>query len=240
MLIPIRYLVNGATIVQEQKERVVYWHVELTQHDILLAEGLCAESYLDTGNRRAFENAGVGKRQAGSSQRIWKASACAPLVLAGARLDSARRHLLERARRLGYSMTADPAPSVFAAGCVLPPEIRGRTLRFRLPPGACGVRLVSRSGTPAHRSVGSEDHRCLGIAISRVMLDGVTISLADARLSSGWHGLEGGTDAAPWRWTDGDAGLALAGVKILDLEVAMSERYWVGRRETSMRPSLTA
>jgi V8-like Glu-specific endopeptidase len=55
-LIPVRYLLNGASIVQEPREVVVYWHVELPRHDVLLAENLPAETYLDTGNRGAFES----------------------------------------------------------------------------------------------------------------------------------------------------------------------------------------
>jgi GH24 family phage-related lysozyme (muramidase) len=39
-LTPIGYLVNGASIIQEPTDAVTYWHVELPQHDILLAEGL--------------------------------------------------------------------------------------------------------------------------------------------------------------------------------------------------------
>ncbi len=31
-----------------------YYHVELPHHDVLLAQGLPAESYLDTGNRRTL------------------------------------------------------------------------------------------------------------------------------------------------------------------------------------------
>ena len=58
VLIPIRYLINGRTIVQEPVERVTYYHVELDQHDVILAEGLPCESYLDTGNRSAFANGG--------------------------------------------------------------------------------------------------------------------------------------------------------------------------------------
>jgi uncharacterized repeat protein (TIGR03803 family) len=55
VLIPAKELVNGATIVQELDfGEVHYFHIELEQHDILLAEGLTAESYLDTGNRDAF------------------------------------------------------------------------------------------------------------------------------------------------------------------------------------------
>ncbi|HJE25718.1 MAG TPA: Hint domain-containing protein, partial [Methylorubrum populi] len=36
---------------------VTYWHVELDAHDILLAEGLPAESYIDGGDRAFFAEA---------------------------------------------------------------------------------------------------------------------------------------------------------------------------------------
>jgi hypothetical protein len=55
VLIPAKELVNGVTITQELDfGEVQYFHIELEQHDIVLAEGLTAESYLDTGNRDAF------------------------------------------------------------------------------------------------------------------------------------------------------------------------------------------
>ncbi len=54
VLIPVRYLVNDATIVREHVETITYWHVELETHDALVAENLPCESYLDTGNRGAF------------------------------------------------------------------------------------------------------------------------------------------------------------------------------------------
>jgi hypothetical protein len=54
VMIPVHALVNGATIRQVAVEQVSYYHVELPQHDVLLAEGLPAESYLDTGNRHAL------------------------------------------------------------------------------------------------------------------------------------------------------------------------------------------
>ena len=59
VLVPVRYLVNGATIAQHQCEEVIYYHIELAEHGVLLAEGLPAESYLDTGNRAAFANTGA-------------------------------------------------------------------------------------------------------------------------------------------------------------------------------------
>ncbi len=59
VLIPIRHLFNGCTVVQEPVEDVTYYHVELATHDVILAEGLPCESYLDTGNRAAFANGGA-------------------------------------------------------------------------------------------------------------------------------------------------------------------------------------
>jgi hypothetical protein len=59
VLIPVRYLLNGTTIVQERQDDVVYWHLELPRHGVLLAERLPVESYLDTGNRAAFESGGT-------------------------------------------------------------------------------------------------------------------------------------------------------------------------------------
>ena len=58
-LVPVRLLVNGASIAQHPRDEVFYYHVELAEHGVLLAEGLPAESYLDTGNRSAFANRGA-------------------------------------------------------------------------------------------------------------------------------------------------------------------------------------
>src|SRR4029077_9499561 len=60
MLICARQLVNGTTIRQDRDSSAVhYYHVELGEHSILLAEGLPAESYIDTGNRGFFANSGM-------------------------------------------------------------------------------------------------------------------------------------------------------------------------------------
>jgi Hint domain len=59
MLSCARQLVNGTTIRQEKgRASIEYFHVELDAHVILLAEGLAAESYLNTGNRGFFANSG--------------------------------------------------------------------------------------------------------------------------------------------------------------------------------------
>ena len=44
MLVPAKYLLNGTTIVQVRMIEVMYYHVELDRHDVLLAEGLPVET----------------------------------------------------------------------------------------------------------------------------------------------------------------------------------------------------
>ena len=52
VLIPVKHLVNGDSIHQVPMEHVVYHHIELERHDVVLAEGLAAESYLDGSQRK--------------------------------------------------------------------------------------------------------------------------------------------------------------------------------------------
>jgi autotransporter passenger strand-loop-strand repeat protein len=78
-LIPVRYLVNGTTIGQEPVDGVTYYHIELAGHDVIVAEGLPCESYLDTGNLAGFERGDVGASEAdllGATimQQHWAAS----------------------------------------------------------------------------------------------------------------------------------------------------------------------
>lgn len=102
-LIPIRYLVNGVSIAQETREAITYWHVELDRHDVLLAEGLACESYLDTGNRSAFANApGAVAMTPDFARAVWATEGCAPIVTdpADPTLRALHTRLLARGRRL--------------------------------------------------------------------------------------------------------------------------------------------
>ncbi len=105
-LVPIRHLVNGQSIVQETRDTVTYWHVELERHDVVLAEDLPCESYLDTGNRAAFENAegptdlhpDFARQDA--ARRVWREQGCAPILVDPAEpaLRAMHMRLLARAR----------------------------------------------------------------------------------------------------------------------------------------------
>ena len=86
------------------------------------------------------------------------------------------------------------------------------------------------------RAVGGT--RALGVAISRMSLDRREVSLESAALGSGWH-----TPEPRWRWTNGDAEIALTEVRELAFEVAMTGTYWRagngvgGRRFGAAAPS---
>jgi len=58
VLIEAKDLVNGVSIVQaESVEKVEYFHVELETHDVIIAEGAPAESFIDDDSRFMFHNA---------------------------------------------------------------------------------------------------------------------------------------------------------------------------------------
>jgi hypothetical protein len=81
VLVPVRHLINGVSIVQETRATVTYWHVELDRHDVILAEDLPCESFLDTGNRCAFENApGAVAMTPDFARAVWAAEGCAPIL----------------------------------------------------------------------------------------------------------------------------------------------------------------
>jgi autotransporter passenger strand-loop-strand repeat protein/T5SS/PEP-CTERM-associated repeat protein len=91
VLIPVRYLVNGSTIVQVMRQRVVYHHLELAEHDVLLAQGLPAESFLDMRDGSKYpDRPGPVRLYPDASARMWEAFGCARLVVTGPELAAAR------------------------------------------------------------------------------------------------------------------------------------------------------
>ncbi len=92
VLIPVKHLINGTTIVQTPVDTVTYFHVELPEHAVLLADNLPAESYLDAGDRANFANAlGPIALYPDFASRVWDAAGCAPLVVTGGKLDAIRQ-----------------------------------------------------------------------------------------------------------------------------------------------------
>jgi len=92
-------LINGTSIAQIPCDTVTYYHVELTHHAVILAEGLPVESFLDTGSRTNFENGGGAIALFPNFTSLkWETEGCAPLVVTGPDLEAARRHVAARTR----------------------------------------------------------------------------------------------------------------------------------------------
>lgn len=113
VLVPVKHLINGTTICEQRVKQVTYHHIELDQHDVILAEGLPAETYLDTGDRASFANAegAVALHPAwGSEARdislIMDALGAAPLRVTGPEVERIRARLAKRAPASATARTA--------------------------------------------------------------------------------------------------------------------------------------
>ena len=72
-------------------DHVTYYHLELPQHDVVLAEGLPTESYLDMKDGANYANRpGPIRPYPDYSARMWEAFGCARLVVTGPELVAAR------------------------------------------------------------------------------------------------------------------------------------------------------
>ncbi len=230
VLVAASDLVNGASIVREAPDQVEYWHVELDAHTILLADGVEAESYLDTGNRHAFEPGAVVALHPALALDAEGPNPCLPYGEVSQQL---RRRLIVRAQDLGWQLDRDPAPFLEAAGVRIEPVRDGNRYRFALPTGAIQARLRSRANRPADTLPGSTDHRRLGLSLVRLALHAgeavIEVPLNDPRLQDGFWQVEQGEGDACWRWTDGCALLPLAGTAATAIEVTIQQRlrFWV-------------
>lgn len=128
VLIPVHLLVNGTSILRAPRRPIMYHHIELECHDILLAENLPVESYLDTGNRAQFDTPPPPRRRAFASR-------CAPLVLGGSSLARARRHVLVQ-RRGNISPPPGWITAALAARPLPPARLTDREAVFLLPDSA--------------------------------------------------------------------------------------------------------
>jgi hypothetical protein len=217
----VRYLVNGGTITQQDVDVVVYHHVELPAHAVLLAEGLPCESYLDTGNRDQFHGGTVEVLHPDFALGVWQAKGCAPLVRDGAQVTAVRRRVLQQARRLGFVTTREAGLVVEAGGQTLALRRDGAVWRATLPAGTGRVVLRSNIWVPAEARVDDHDARRLGVAVARLWLDGAAVALDGMRMERGWQAVE-----PEWRWTDGAAVLRVDGAREIAIEVAMTGQYW--------------
>ncbi len=223
-LICARQLVNGTTIRWETgRTSVEYFHVALDGHAIILAEGLSAESYLETGNGGFFADSGMPLTLHPNltNEEDYPArdvGSCAPFVCDQNDVRPVWQCLVERAAELGQAISVpeteiDPALRIIA---------NDRTLRsvrhqdgwytFVLPKGTKSVRVVSRAGALTDTQPWQEDRRRFGVYVERIVVrDGSRvreIPVDHPDLSRGWWAVDR-CGVALHRWTAGDAVLPL-------------------------------
>jgi hypothetical protein len=235
VLIEAKNLINGASITQIPCDSVEYWHLELAAHDILLAEGLPAESYLDTGNRHSFGGGEALALHPDFAPKHW-AETCVPLVFGGEDMQRARSKILARAEALGYRLTADDDLHVLADGARIEP-IRLNAVRsfFILPENAADIQLRARSFVPLHANPATTDTRTLGLCLKRLQLDGADLALDDDSLcATGWSRFERPATGPAQRWTTGTTPLP-PGTRLIILDRACPGHYWAPRE----KPALT-
>jgi len=216
-MLPIRMLVNGVTIRYDMSiQSYEYYHIELAEHSIILAENTPVESYIDTGNRHTFDASNNVIALRSASDPCYALPLCVEQAFAQALYERfAQAVTLPETR----SLTREPdLRLVDGTGREIRPLRReGSKHMFQISPGTAGVHIVSRASRSCD-SIGPyvDDRRRLGVLIGTI--DGfscegqfvVTTHLRDEPLS-GWHPGESST-----RWTDGYGWLPFGEGEIAD------------------------
>ena len=170
VLIPAASLVNGRSIVViEAVERVEYIHLELASHDIILAEGAPAESFVDDNSRGMFHNVAEYHSMHPDAVRM-PARYCAPRVEDGDVLELVRQRI---ALRLAPTAPRNPGP------------LLGYLDR------ACGDRIdgwaydTEQPGMPVRLRILDD-----GVVIGHAVADRFRADLEQAGIGDGRHGYQ--------------------------------------------------
>jgi hypothetical protein len=234
-LIPISCLINGRSVAQISKDSVEYWHVELDAHDVILAEMLPAESYLDCGNRTAFANGGAFVEAHPDFEPKHWAATCLPLLRQGPEVVATRARLLAVLADEGDCVDQEADAHIVVDGRRIEPTHRSETqLAFALPAGGREIELRSNVFIPAHTVADSADPRELGLCVSGVEIDGTALALDDDEAcGSGWHEAEYVDGRGSHRWTNGATPLS-PGARNVVINLAGVGYYWRARDERPM------
>jgi hypothetical protein len=206
VLVPAKDLVDGVSIAQESHCRSIrYFHIELAEHGVLLAEGAAAESFLNVGHRGLFDNADEPLMLHPDFMREREVASVAPLVTGGALLAAIRARLCARVAQGGFHVAERQGLRLLAGARVIAAQAGADGWRhFNLPAGVRQAVLSSDVFAPAQVDPASLDRRMLGVALTEVMLDGCPVAMETVMRAADLHRLEAGETA---RWTQGDVRL---------------------------------
>ncbi|MFS8366494.1 Hint domain-containing protein [Acetobacter oryzifermentans] len=253
--VPARMLVNGTSIAYDTSfASYDYYHIETEGHAIIMANGMLTESYLDTGNRSSFTQAGPVAR-IGGAVKSWAQDAAAKLETSRTFVEPLFRTLAERGSTL-YANTAAQSTEKSAQPNLHLVTAQGHTVHplrhengmytFMLSAqGAQSVSLVSRTFRPCDaEGPFVDDRRMLGVAVGHISITSagtrqpVTAHLTTDTLE-GWHAVEVSGQA---RWTNGHAKLplpaSLQGLCQLHVQVLATGAYTVAAHNAQAKAAL--
>jgi VCBS repeat-containing protein len=171
VLIEAKDLINGVSIVQaERVESLEYFHIELDSHDVIIAEGALAETFIDDDSRGMFHNA-HDYDTLYDEEHSAPAHYCAPRLNEGYEVEAVRRRL---ALRAGLLRAAD-GPRLGA-------------LRGNVDLGSDNCIAGWAQNIDAPEAPVCLDILIEGKAIGQVLANGYRDDLEAAGLGSGRHG----------------------------------------------------
>jgi hypothetical protein len=227
VLVPARDLVDGVCILHDQSFSALnYFHIELENHSILLAEGAGAESFVNVGHRGLFDNS---DEPVLLHPELWhshrETGSCAPLVFEGEKLAEIRKTLCARVARLGYGIAENAQFELNIDGRILTPvSVEGNRITFDIPAGATTGILTSPVFAPAEIDPASADRRNLGIAITEITVDNVQVELHATLNPSDLHPRAPDETAT---WTRGTVRITLPpDTNTLSLQIVAWPRLW--------------
>lgn len=222
--VPVRMLVNGSSIFYDRSlTHYTCYHVETARHAVIMANGLKTESYLDTGNRGSFAQAGR-VATLGAGRRNWSQHGAAPLAVTREVVEPMFRTLAARAAQSGMPQAfgtqalpekthdADLHLATVCGKTIRKIRDQGGKISFMLPGGMTQVRIVSRASRPCDvQGPFVDDRRMLGVLVEDIMMREGNLSartlVPQIQNSTvpGWHA----PDESGARWTNGSALLPL-------------------------------
>ncbi|CAI3952427.1 Hint domain-containing protein [Commensalibacter papalotli (ex Botero et al. 2024)] len=231
-LVPARMLVNGRSIVYDfETTSYTIWHVECAAHQVIFAENVAVESYLDTGNRYTFE--GCDNVMPLKNAQKWYSEAVADLCTNVSFVEPIWNRINQRAVDMNVAAPVetrddDIQPNIYL--CIdngqeiYPVDVQDQVYTFVLDKPTDFVSIMSYVASPED-VYGSfvDDRRELGIAVGCIQMisaDGRKVNI-DHHLSNGkevgWYDLEG--QGVQYRWTKGCAYLPL------NVDVSVDQKY---------------
>lgn len=239
--VPVRMLVNGRSIFYDTSiTSYDYYHIETADHSVIMADGMLTESYLDTGNRRAFRQNNAVVSIPLSRNLSWD-EAAAPLTVSRDIVEPLFRTFEARAEEQNCRVHSE-APSLTYDSDLHLVTDTGATIRaartnndqviFMIPVGVDSVRIASRASRP-YDALGPfvDDRRTLGVLVGEIrMFESNETRILSAHLTeeglTGWSNVEDGTV----RWTEGSAILSLGhrhlgSIALLSVQIRASGPY---------------